>query len=94
MSGGSWDYLCHNVEDAAGRLKRESCPSRRAFGEHLETVAFALHEIEWVDSCDKSHPADVDAIRAVFKDDYSQREMAILIKDARDLIQKIQDLGA
>jgi len=94
MSGGSWDYLCYKVEEAAGRLKRENCPSRRAFGNHLEAVAFALHEIEWVDSCDKSHPMDVSAIRSVFKDDYSQREMSVLLNDARNLIQKMRNLGA
>jgi len=94
MSGGSWDYLCHKVEDAANNLKHESCPSRRAFGRHLENIAYALHEIEWVDSGDKGHPADIIAIRSVFSDDYSQREMSVMLDDARILIQQMHDLGA
>lgn len=26
MSGGSWDYVCYKVSDAANRLVTEKCP--------------------------------------------------------------------
>jgi hypothetical protein len=30
MSGGSWDYICFNIEEAADNLKAEGCELRRA----------------------------------------------------------------
>jgi len=80
MSGGSWGYLYRNINDAAFALQRgaaterdsaldlneEQREKRRKLGELLEKVAHALHEIEWVDSCDSSFPSDTQAIDAVF----------------------------
>jgi hypothetical protein len=42
----------------------EDTPERRAFAQHLKLVAKALHDIEWVDSCDYGPGADSEAIRA------------------------------
>lgn len=66
MSGGSYDYLYLRVEDAANQLvSYRTTPERQAFAAHLRLVAQALHDIEWVDSCDMG-PGDEDpAIRAV-----------------------------
>lgn len=94
MSGGSMDYLCYRVEEAADILCIDSNPSRKAFGKHLRKVAHALHEIEWVDSGDSSSPDDINAIRDVFGDTYRQIEMEALISDAKALIEKMQELGA
>jgi len=88
------EYLCYKVDEVADMLVNEKSPARRAFGEHLKKVAHALHEIEWVDSGDKSSPDDINAIRGVFEDDYSQREMGVLIQDAKDLIRQMRELGA
>ena len=52
MSGGSYDYLYHKVEEVADQLDGDRSPLRRAFAEHLHKVAKALHDIEWVDSGD------------------------------------------
>lgn len=61
MSGGSMDYLCFKVDDASfGKHTAE----RRAFAEHLKLVAKALHDIEWVDSCDYGPGDESEAIRA------------------------------
>ncbi len=49
MSGGSMDYLSYKVEEANFR---EDTPERRAFRNHLQLVATALHAIEWADSGD------------------------------------------
>lgn len=92
MSGGSMDYLCFKVQEVAADMAESKCPSRRAFAAHLEKIAHALHEIEWVDSLDKSHPDDVTAIKAVF-DDYEQRVMAVLVEDAKALIAQMQELA-
>lgn len=57
MSGGSMDYLYSRVRYADFR---RDTPLRRVFAEHLDQVADALHDIEWVDSSDYG-PGDEDA---------------------------------
>ena len=64
MSGGSWDYFYERLEDVASRLQCERDPLRKAFGSHLQRCAKALHDIEWVDSCDCSPGDEVKAIKA------------------------------
>jgi len=85
MSGGSWDYLCYKMRDAADNLLYEKSPLRRAFGEHLKLCAEAMHDIEWVDSADKGQGDDIPAMKAVFEDlvaektvDQVKKEVAIL----------------
>lgn len=66
MSGGSMDYLCFHVTDAAESLSKPiQSELRRQFAEHLKLVAEALHDIEWVDSGDKSPGDENEAIRHV-----------------------------
>ena len=65
MSGGSYDYLYSRVEEAADALAgRNPTPTRRAFAAHLRLVAKAMHDIEWVDSCDYCDGDEDAAIRA------------------------------
>ena len=80
MSGGSWEYVYHRVEEIARRLERERTTLRRALGEHLRLVATALHDIEWVDSGDMSDGADDAAIRACLS---PQDEARVLAEDLR-----------
>jgi len=69
MSGGSYDYVSHRLNDAAGTLRRRH-PTRAhvlALATHLDTLAAVMHAIEWADSGDTSwdDPTDIDAaIRA------------------------------
>lgn len=67
MSGGSYDYLCHKVEDMAERLRgtRED-PRRAAFQKLLMLVSKAMRDVEWVDSCDYGPGDDHKSIDAVF----------------------------
>lgn len=66
MSGGSMNYLYSRIEcDANFEL---NTPERRAFKKHLEKVIKALHDIEWVDSCDYGPGDDSKAIRACLGD--------------------------
>ena len=69
MSGGSWDYFYGRLEDVASRLQCERDPLRKAFGAHLQKCAKALHDIEWVDSCDCLPGDEVKAIKAVLGTD-------------------------
>ena len=66
MSGGSWGYFYHRVDEVADRLEaRGQSVDRRALGAHLHKVATALRAIEWSDSGDDDEVAAVEAIRAV-----------------------------
>ena len=64
MSGGSYDYLCYKMEDAADRLSQSKCPHRRAFAVLMYKCATAMHDVEWVDSGDMSEGDDIEAISA------------------------------
>jgi len=68
MSGGSYDYAFRHVQDMAANLRcgrNGHDPLRVAFAEHLEKVAKAMHDVEWVDSCDYGKGQEAEAIRAV-----------------------------
>lgn len=56
------NYLYLKLETDA--VFRQDTPERKAFAKHLEKVAKALHDIEWVDSFDYGPGDDSDAIRA------------------------------
>lgn len=64
MSGGSWDYLYSKINDAATALMTSGIAERRAFGRLLAKCADAMHDIEWVDSCDYGPGDELPAIRA------------------------------
>jgi len=89
MSGGSWDYFYGRLEDVASRLQCERDPLRKAFGAHLQKCAKALHDIEWVDSCDCSPGDEVEAIKAVLcRHTYAEREREMLI-GFREAVRRI-----
>jgi hypothetical protein len=62
MSGGSMNYLSSRIEMDA--TFKTHTALRKAFRKHLDKVIKALHDIEWVDSCDYSDGDEEDAIRA------------------------------
>ena len=80
MSGGSLDYVYRFVRDAADSIRADCCrvpddvdghpmdPNRKrrllAFASHLELVASALHDVEWVMSGDTSPGDELAAIDA------------------------------
>jgi len=61
MSGGSMGYLYSKVEDADFEA---NTPLRILFKKHLNLVAAALHDIEWVDSSDYGEGDEEEAIIA------------------------------
>ena len=67
MSGGSHDYAYCRVQDFASEIRggTRNPNLRQAFADHLELVAKAMHDIEWVDSGDYGNKDEVEAIRAV-----------------------------
>ena len=63
MSGGSMDYAFVRVRTALELFKHDT-PERKAFADHIEKVAKALHDIEGVDSGDYEPGDENEAIRA------------------------------
>lgn len=82
MSGGSMNYLYSIFEYEANFV--ENTPERRAFSKHLKLVAKALHDIEWVDSCDYGPGDDTEAIRACLS-------KAVLLQSAIEDAQQARD---
>ena len=62
MSGGSMGYLYSKI-DCEANFHRNT-PQRKAFAAHLVKVTKALHDIEWVDSCDYTAGDENEAIMA------------------------------
>ena len=90
MSGGSMDYLTYKVDDIAIDLQnKNNTPLQRAFGKHLEKVAKALHDVEWVWSGDYGTGDDEEAIKDVLGDVKSEKALDILKSDALELIEQL-----
>jgi hypothetical protein len=68
MSGGSMDYAFARVRTAQELFEHDT-PERKAFADHLDKVAKALHDIEWVDSGDYGPGDENEAIRACVGED-------------------------
>lgn len=92
MSGGSWDYLYGNIENAACRLRRSECALRRAFGKHMELVASAMRDIEWVDSCDYGPGDERKAIEKALGNSARALEIEELKEEARALFKELKRL--
>jgi hypothetical protein len=87
MSGGSMDYLTYKVDEVASDLQnKNNTPLQRAFGKHLEKVAKALHDVEWVWSGDYGTGDDEEAIKDVLGDVKSEKALDILKSDALDTL--------
>lgn len=65
MSGGSLEYAYRHVEIAADELERQAETHMQwQFAQHLKLVAKAMHDVEWVLSCDYGEGDEVEAIQA------------------------------
>ena len=89
MSGGSWDYLYFKIEEAADQLKHEKCEYRRAFADLMKKVSVAMHDIEWVDSCDKGEGDEIEAIKTALGDEAEKMATQKLIEDADSVIERL-----
>ncbi len=90
MSGGSYDYICYKMEDAAKQLLIKEQPNyRRAFGQLMMCCAKAMHDVEWVDSCDMGRGDDQESImQCILKQDV----LAFTIEEAKSTIKELQIL--
>ena len=94
MSGGSWDYVYGKVQDTAESLQHSPDALRRAFGDHLSLCAKALHDIEWVDSCDYGKGGERPAIEAALGVQARVLELEQLQQAIETLIAQYQALKA
>jgi len=84
MSGGALDYAYQHVEAAArlvqqiGERGEDLTDAQRAkyvaFAAHIDLVAAALHDIEWVASADMGPGDEIAAIDACFTGTDAARE--------------------
>lgn len=67
MSGGSWEYFYSRLDNVADQLIGQEDPLRILLGHRLKLCAEALHDIEWVDSCDYSKGDDHASIKVALE---------------------------
>lgn len=72
MSGGSWDYLCYRIVDLTDDLRSENFDDAKNIFEELYSLSKAMHDIEWVDSCDYSSGDELAAIKDFLGKDFSR----------------------
>lgn len=88
MSGGSLHYAYSRVEDAAREVSRRAeTPLHRAFCQHLMKVAKALHDLEWVWSCDYGPGDEVEAINACL---HEGATLEACIERANEVMKELQ----
>jgi hypothetical protein len=67
MSGGSYNYIYTRLEDLANEIKNTETDYRRAtLKQLLLRLSVAMHDVEWVDSCDFGPGDDHEALDALF----------------------------
>lgn len=86
MSGGSMNYLYSKLDYDANFSTHTT--ERRAFKAHLVKVSKALHDIEWVDSCDYGPGDENAAIRACLS---SAQMLEAVIEQAKESLKALQD---
>lgn len=92
MSGGSLDYFYFRVQEIADEIRqRAETPLQLAFVKHLEDVATALHDIEWVFSGDYGEGREEEAINKVLGN-CKCAEKDIIIDKLKELSKNIEKL--
>ena len=89
MSGGSMEYLYHKVD---GAIFEDNTRLRRLFRKHLNLVAKALHDIEWVDSCDYGPGDEEKAILKVLNFKAEDALLEILREESEELARILRSI--
>lgn len=90
MSGGSWDYCYMQLEEPIEKLLGSNKPERQLLGKHLKVIQKALRNIEWTDSGDTAPGSEIEAIKEVFGEPFSQTMLKSLTKEAYELIKELE----
>jgi len=92
MSGGSLDYVCYKIDDAADSIEaRATTPLQKAFAAHLRDISTALHDLEWVFSGDYSEGDEVAALRKVVN---KEMELNSATEQAEFALKQLQSVLA
>ncbi|MDJ0596239.1 MAG: hypothetical protein QNJ72_40715 [Pleurocapsa sp. MO_226.B13] len=59
----------------------------------VRLLAKAMHDLEWVDSGDLSAGEEIAAIQAFLGENYSSLAINKVVKDGKQVIQKLKELG-
>lgn len=94
MSGGSWNYVFHYLDDIADRLERSRSTTRKAFAQHIRLISKAMYNIEWADSGNIDDKDAIKAINAVFEDKKTleARQIEILKEEGKEIIKQLNEL--
>lgn len=97
MSGGSWDYVSFKIDEIAERLCRSDTDTscyllRRALGRQMQLIGKALHEIEWVDSNDRSPGDERKALEACFHEPLKNVEVRMLLEEIERVQREVKKL--
>ena len=90
MSGGSWDYLYQQLEEAAGRLGNAKCPLRKALAHKMWSISKAMRAIEWVDSGDYAPGDEIEAIKTALAPATEALVLNELIKEAEETTKNLK----
>lgn len=90
MSGGSYDYLCWKMDDAATQLQRKGQPAYRiAFGKLMKLCAKAMHDVEWVDSGDMGQGDDeISIMQCISHKDV----LRVTVEEAKKIKEELEKL--
>lgn len=90
MSGGMLDYSYEKVNEISDMIKEKSDKEiHRTFADHLDDVADALHDIEWVLSADYGEGDEVESILKVI----SKKDIGLsAIKNIKKTLFSIQEV--
>jgi len=90
MSGGSLDYVCYRLDDAIDTIERRATTTlHKAFAAHLRDVSKALHDLEWVYSCDYSEGQEVESLRKVIN---KEMELKAATEQAEFALKQLKDV--
>ena len=93
MSGGSYDYFYHKLEQFAYDMSiSPSEVERKAFQELLFKVAKACHDIEWVDSGDYSAGDELESIKACFSGNTEDKYKATAYDSMVETMKRLEDV--
>ena len=80
-------YASFNLREAINSMRKHTL-ERRTFARHLEKVAEALYEVEWVDSGDKS---DGDEMEAIMKCIGGGDILAVALEEAEAAVRELEE---
>ena len=90
MSGGSWNYIYCQIEEIASSIYyQQNLPTDLSdlLYQKVNLLSIAMHDIEWVDSCDYSSGKEAAAVK-----DFLGIELEEYLKKAKTIKTSVIDI--